>query len=324
MNEMVVPSVAVIIPIYNGFDFIDRCLNSVVKQKYANLQIILVDDGSTDHSRVKCNFWAKHYPYIKVYHKENGGLSSARMFGVQHSSADYLMFVDVDDWIADGAIQLLVSTCQKYDTDCVCMNYVPSDGRKILPRSIVAPFSFPDDIVSSSTRCLSHIYERRLGNFVWSFFYKSKLFYSETITFDKKAVFMEDALFVNKMLRTINCVAYIKQPLYYYFQNSHSLTTTKSITKAIAGKRIIDEIAKMPLDNIDCVDFVNYIVDLYFFMFLIACSGNEEIAIKTRKSIIYQIEFEYKRIGFQKLNRENKTKVILLKIHILELFNKLR
>lgn len=99
--------ISVIIPIYNMERYMDRCMDSVLKQSYRNLEIILVDDGSTDSSSRKCDEWAAKDARIRVIHQKNAGLVQARNTGVSNAAADYLVFVDSDDYIKENAIQLL-------------------------------------------------------------------------------------------------------------------------------------------------------------------------------------------------------------------------
>lgn len=95
MNELI----SIVIPVYNVEKYIDKCLETIVKQTYQHLEIILVDDGSTDLSGEKCDLWKKKDSRIIVIHKENGGLSSARNAGINIATGDYISFIDSDDFI---------------------------------------------------------------------------------------------------------------------------------------------------------------------------------------------------------------------------------
>ena len=93
------PKISVIVPVYNVENFLDRCVESIVGQPYENLEIILVDDGSPDNCPAMCDKWAEKDRRMKVLHKENGGVSSARNAALDIVSGDYIGFVDSDDWI---------------------------------------------------------------------------------------------------------------------------------------------------------------------------------------------------------------------------------
>lgn len=109
--------ISVIIPVYNVEKYLNRCVESVIKQTYDNMEIVLVDDGSPDKCSVLCDAWAKKDERITVIHKENGGLSSARNAGLEIINGQYIMFVDSDDWLELDAIEYLYNLINKYDAD---------------------------------------------------------------------------------------------------------------------------------------------------------------------------------------------------------------
>ena len=110
---------SVIVPIYNVESYLPRCLKSIINQTYRNLEIICVDDGSTDNSGVIAEEYAKRDKRIKVIHKENGGLVSARKAGVLNASGEYLTYVDSDDWIEQTMYEDLLFLAKKEDADIV-------------------------------------------------------------------------------------------------------------------------------------------------------------------------------------------------------------
>lgn len=113
------PKVSIIVPVFQAEEFIDRCVESILKQDYHNIDIILINDGSTDKSSEICDEYARTYTNVKVIHQVNKGVSSARNAGIIASSGDYLMFVDSDDTIKSNAVSLLVNTALEYDAQMV-------------------------------------------------------------------------------------------------------------------------------------------------------------------------------------------------------------
>lgn len=101
------PAVSIIVPVYNVEHYLDRCVASLVKQTFQNIEIILVDDGSPDDSGKMCDRWAEKDERIKVIHKQNGGLSDARNCGIEAAHGEYLAFIDSDDWIDEDMIEVL-------------------------------------------------------------------------------------------------------------------------------------------------------------------------------------------------------------------------
>lgn len=115
---------SVIVPIYNMEDYLRQCLDSIVNQTYPELEIILVDDGSTDSSLQICREYAEKDSRILVVEKENGGLVSARKEGIKHVLAEYISFVDPDDWLALDTYEVLVDILAKTQTDILCCGFI--------------------------------------------------------------------------------------------------------------------------------------------------------------------------------------------------------
>ncbi|OYP01274.1 hypothetical protein CG709_11290, partial [Lachnotalea glycerini] len=117
------PLISVIVPIYNVEKYIHRCLDSILRQTYKNLEIILIDDGSTDQSANICEEYKKKDERIQCIHKINGGLSEARNVGMRHATGIYMTFIDGDDYIALDYVEYLFSLLSKYAADIAVCNY---------------------------------------------------------------------------------------------------------------------------------------------------------------------------------------------------------
>lgn len=119
---------SVIVPVYNVEAYLPRCVDSILAQTHSNLEVILVDDGAKDASGAICDAYAAKDPRVKVIHKENGGLSSARNAGLEIASGEYIAFVDSDDWIEPDAYQHLLEVMERYDVRLVCGGRYDVDG----------------------------------------------------------------------------------------------------------------------------------------------------------------------------------------------------
>lgn len=115
--------ISVIVPIYNVEKYLARCIRSIMAQTYQNLEIILVDDGTKDQSGNICEQFARTDSRIRVFHKENGGLSDARNFGLDKARGSYIMFIDSDDWVDADMAEILYTACQKYNADIAECSY---------------------------------------------------------------------------------------------------------------------------------------------------------------------------------------------------------
>lgn len=131
------PLVSVIVPVYNTEKYLKYCVDSILNQTYKNIEVILVDDGSTDSSAVLCDEYKEIDNRIKVIHKENGGLSSSRKTGVENLTGEYAIIVDSDDWIDDDLIEKCVGVFERNDVDCVLYSYVKEYPNNPIPVSLL-------------------------------------------------------------------------------------------------------------------------------------------------------------------------------------------
>lgn len=122
--------VSIIVPVYNVEQYLDECVSSIVNQTVTDLEIILVDDGSTDHSGALCDAWAQKDRRITVYHKSNGGLTSTWKYGVRRASGEYIASVDSDDWIDADMYEKMLASAEETGADLICASFVceNSDG----------------------------------------------------------------------------------------------------------------------------------------------------------------------------------------------------
>lgn len=126
--------ITVIVPVYNVEKYIDRCVNSLVTQTYENTEILLIDDGSVDGSGMLCDTYAAEYSNVTAFHKQNGGLSDARNFGLNRATGEYVIFVDSDDWLEPDSLEALYSDTNGGSVDivigcAVCMKPSPAMER---------------------------------------------------------------------------------------------------------------------------------------------------------------------------------------------------
>ena len=115
--------VSIIVPIYQAENFIDKCIGSIIRQSYTNLEIILVDDGSTDNSLSICKSYAEQDNRIILMHTDNCGGAHARNVGLKHAKGDYIAFVDADDYLEQGFIKVLLHYIEKYNADIAECGY---------------------------------------------------------------------------------------------------------------------------------------------------------------------------------------------------------
>lgn len=217
--------VSVIVPVYKVEPYLRQCLESIVSQTYRDLEIILVDDGSPDGCGSICDEFAKKDKRIKVFHKQNEGLSNARNYGIARATGDYLSFVDSDDWIESDMYEVLVSVANDNQADIVTSAvFLEYTGRTVIEQTISIKYV---DVINS-VKALIH------GNFsdgVWDKIYRKKCFNS--ISFPFGHVF-EDTTVMYKVLLNATNVVSIDKPLYHYRKDrKYSITNNHSMSNLI-------------------------------------------------------------------------------------------
>ena len=155
---MLQKTVSVIVPVYNATEYLHKCVDSIINQSYVNLEIILVDDGSVDESLSVCEQYACQDQRIKVLHKENGGLMSAWMAGVELASGEYFCFVDSDDWIDPCMIEELFGRTSDAEQEVICCNFAIEKKTGSIPQKHELPAGIYEE------KKLDEVKERLLGN----------------------------------------------------------------------------------------------------------------------------------------------------------------
>lgn len=212
--------VTIVVPVYNVENYIQRCLESIINQSYKNIEIIVINDGSTDRSGIICDTFAKKDKRITVIHKQNGGLSDARNVGIDNAKGDYICFIDSDDFIKDTYIEKLLFTCIKYKADiCICKYETGiSDIFSKLQNNHTEIIQELSNIES-----LEYLYKKSLlGLFdvAWNKLYSTKLF--DNIRYPIGKVH-EDVFITYKLLFKSQKVLFINDCLYYYYQSPKSI-----------------------------------------------------------------------------------------------------
>lgn len=212
---------SVIVPVYNVEKYICKCVDSILNQTYKNLEIILIDDGSKDSSGAKCDELAKKDNRIKVYHKENGGLSDARNYGIQKSTGKYLGFVDSDDFINLNMFQILMDNIKQYDADIsTCARITINEGTNIDTYTKNEP-NEPKCLTSRDAIIDLFTKNEYVFHAAWDKIYKRELF--RNIEFPVGRLF-EDAAIMYRLFEKAKTIVTTKSKLYYYIQRNGSIS----------------------------------------------------------------------------------------------------
>lgn len=226
-------SVSIIVAVYNVEKYINKCIKSLIDQTYENIEIILVDDGSSDASPMLCDNWALRDTRIRVIHKKNGGLSDARNAGLNVANGDYVCFVDGDDSVEKKLVSQAYASAKQNDVDIVIYsNYdVTSNGLKTSHNLI-----YSQDVYRGEKNILqlfkesigttpSNLRDYDIGFAPWGKLYKRSLLINNGIKFQsERKLIYEDLMFLLDLIPYIKSASIINEPLYNYYQHSSSLT----------------------------------------------------------------------------------------------------
>lgn len=310
--------ISVVIPVYNVEKYLKECLDSVLKQTYRNLEIILVDDGSKDNSGNICDEYAKKDNRIKVIHKKNGGLSDARNAGINIAKGEYITFLDSDDYIEEDMYEFLVKNIEKANADIsICQNYYVYKNSK---ETTHTPNVY---LEMNSVEALKYV--NMLGYYTVSAcdkLYKRKIF--ENIRFPVGKI-NEDWYVICEVFDKANKIVYNSEPKYNYRKRKGSITDDKKINLGMmdASKQCLEFVKqKYP----ECMETVQMAKQMYIYASINTyntikqkSSQAKELRKQTRK----EIKKQYKEIKLQDYNSQSRIKNMQVKlfVHSLIIYN---
>ncbi len=237
-NELV----SIIVPVYNVEQYLEKCVNSIINQSYKNLEIILVDDGATDNSGKICDELAKLDNRIKVYHKENGGLSDARNYGVERATGEYIGFVDSDDYIDPEMYEKLYEAIKKENVDVAECNL------KII---------YPNRVELYTNEKYFRVCTKQ--EYLEEYLKIDKVFGSACVRLIKSNIvkklkfpigkLYEDTYYAHDLIREVDKYVIMDNPYYNYFMREESITNTKFNPRIFDLIEIVEKLHKMTYNN---------------------------------------------------------------------------
>lgn len=239
------PLISVIVPVYKVEDYLKRCVDSVRDQKYENLEIILVDDGSPDDCGFICDEYSKQDSRIKVIHKKNGGLSDARNVALDVMQGEYVTFIDSDDFVSKYYVENLYIAIKEMNGDISAswfVNYY--EGDQIPETSLVKKSE-----IKKLTRIEAYkkmLYQDGFEISAWGKLYKSSLFQGIRYPFGK---LYEDIPTTYRLMEQTNKIAVISQRDYYYFQRKESIAQSDFSVKKMDGVNHMNNLRQFMTDN---------------------------------------------------------------------------
>lgn len=263
------PKISVIIPVYNVEDYLAECLKSVVEQTFDDFEVLVINDGSPDHSQKIIDQYVKKYPFVHSFIKENGGLSSARNYGLKKSKAKYVYFLDGDDFIAPNLLQSCYDKIKETDADVVYFDffeYYSSENMRILPG-------------------LKNVCGEKKKQFMvsppaaWNKVFRKNLFLDHEIFFPE-GKWYEDLATTPRILIHAEKLEYLNEPLYYYRQREGSIM--KTVNPKMFQMYDVIEILRDYFKKEHCLDSygdaleIQALLNLVFVCRTLSCSDMED------------------------------------------------
>lgn len=305
------PKISIIVPIFNAEKYLEDCINSILNQTYKDWELILVNDGSIDKSEIICEKFLKNNPKIKYFYKSNGGVSNTRNFGIDHASGEYIMFVDSDDILNPGIVDILVKNVSEEGEISACLVKRFSNANSIFTQT------------DSTTLYLSNIEQiykefksKDILHPPFAKIFKRSIVNRYQLRFDENLSLGEDLCFNLAYLHYISSGTIVLSPLYYYRDTPQSLTKKISVNYGEIQLYLLDK-------NLDFIsnkgieyDFSTETPGIISDIFLSICKASAPI-----KDKIKEIKLLRQHRIFELLSKDIniKSKLIISSIKIISL-----
>lgn len=232
---MLQPLVSIIIPIYNLADYLPQCLDSVQGQSYENIQVLLVNDGSTDVSPAICQEYVLRDSRFQLIDKANSGVSDSRNQALDRAEGKYIQFLDGDDWLTPDATETLVHAAESTGADLVLAHFYRVADERLAPRGhikkerVLTRQEFAEEMMKAPANYYYGV--------LWNKLYRRSIIEANRLRFDSEVNWCEDFLFNLEYIERVRLVSAVSRPIYYYRKRENSLVTSQaSLRRTIAMK----------------------------------------------------------------------------------------
>ena len=298
--------ISIIVPVYNVEKYLENCIESILNQTFKDFELILVDDGSTDNSGKICDIYEKKDSRIKVIHKNNGGLSSARNAGIDIAGSKYIGFVDSDDSIHPKMYEILYDLQQIYDVDISMCSFKKIYENIDVRNKYVEKLQITE---MDNIKAINNLYNSdiRLDLIVaWNKLYKKELF--NNIRFELGRLH-EDEFIIHKILYKSKRLVHINRELYYYLQREGSIMSNISLNSRIDYILAISDRMKF-LDYIKLYDACKYTYKTYIKEFFEVYNNAEKDGVDEVLKILRQDFISNIKILFKLKDEGIKAKIL--------------
>ncbi|MFS9314497.1 glycosyltransferase family 2 protein [Streptococcus infantis] len=277
--------ISVIVPIYNVEDYLRYAMKSLVDQTYRDFEVILVNDGSTDNSGELCDFYAKEYTWVSTYHKENGGLSDARNYGVAQAKGEWIVFLDPDDYFEPCALELLMELQKRTGA-----RIVAGKGKETYSHDSYKNIQLNNQVLlqaklfSSKEALVEMLYGEIATVSAWAKLFPKDIV--EKYPYPKGKIY-EDLYVISDYLKEVESVCIIDVDIYHYFRRPNSITLSSFNSKhydfydSMAHlKKVVQEEYLNDTKLVEAITARLFIGSLHIFILITDCSKMEMFRIK--------------------------------------------
>lgn len=272
--------ITVVVPVYNVSKYLKTCIESILGQTYRKLDIILIDDGSTDDSGIICDEYKKTDTRIRVFHKKNGGLSSARNVGIENAKGTFITFVDSDDYIEPTYIEYLYNSITKNNCQIAICDFIKVDEFSELEDNKTEIKHNIKEYVFSFDSSIKNVFlnEYHGVDFVaWAKLYRTELFSKTGIRYPEGKLH-EDTLTTYKLFYVANGLSYIDIPLYCYRIREGSIMTSrfdlKKLDKLVATREVCKFLKQIEKKDLLALAFAEHLHNVKYILHAMINSSN--------------------------------------------------
>lgn len=320
------PWLSIIIPAYNADKYIRDCIASINLDKNTDIQVLLIDDGSTDSTPVLCDQYASEFKNVSVVHKENGGLPSARNAGLKRVEGDWIWFVDSDDAIAPNALDLLSDICMTSSADAVHIQSCHfSDAKHLRWTDPVVPVS---SYSLSSAEFISAVYRGEFGHYMWSYLIRAEALLPpgssccaqhdlKTPIFREDFSLYEDVVGMEEFLRQSSHIDVLDFTAYGYRQTESSMTHKKNNNAADSGLRAVVALADYEVSDDLLLDKTRMELSLLFTAYKLVEHCPSSVALEKR--FYDEIQKRVGILGITRLGLQRLVRYLLYKSGMMDL-----
>ena len=233
--------VTIVVPVFNMEAYLPRCMDSLLGQTYQQTEILIIDDGSTDNSMSLCEEYCRRFQSVRVIHKENGGLSSARNMGIESASGEYITFPDPDDWVENSYIENYMALVKEYNPDMVCIGHYVDFEDATFSANPGASFR----LMNGEEAMNALILPPAMEGFAWNKLYKMDIIRQYHLRFSDLMGTTEDLAFAYQYLKHVSKVCFAPDKImYHYCQRTGSATIASFSQRQMQSMNIYEQMIR--------------------------------------------------------------------------------